>query len=202
MRNLRTGLGLIPFEGIELLLSRVDDVNRRMAMNQHDMQLWYEYNRWANARILGAAAKLTEEQYLAPGTFPHGGVRGTLVHALFAEWVWRLRWQGTAPDYRYRLQPEDFPTFASLHARWAEEESLLGEFVAALTDKKLEAEFDYTSTDGGRHRRLLWETMAHNGQSRDPASFRGRGDAHRDGPLPRRHRSDRVPQRRSALGAH
>ena len=25
----------------------------------------------------------------------------------------------------------------------------------------LHTEFDYTSTEGGRHRRLLWETMAH-----------------------------------------
>jgi uncharacterized damage-inducible protein DinB len=90
-------------------------------MNQHDIQLLYDYNRWANARILGAAGKLAEEQYLAPGTFPHGGVRGTLIQVLFAEWMWRMRWQGTA----------------------------------------LHAEFDYTSTEGGRHRRLLWETMAH-----------------------------------------
>jgi len=128
-------------------------------MNKHDIQLLYEYNRWANARILGAAAQLTEEQYLAPGEFPHGGLRGTLVHALFAEWVWRMRWQGTAPDYR--LQPEDFPTSAALHALWMEEENGLREFVAALTDQQLQAEFDYTSTEGGRYRRVLWETMAH-----------------------------------------
>ncbi len=130
-------------------------------MDKHDIQLLCEYNRWANARILGAAAKLTEEQYLAPGKFPHGGLRGTLVHALFTEWVWRMRWQGTAPDYRYRLQLEDFPTVASLHARWMEEENNLMEFVAALSDEKLQAEFDYTSTEGGRHRRRLWEAMAH-----------------------------------------
>jgi hypothetical protein len=65
-------------------------------MNRHDIQLLYDYNRWANARILGAAGKLAEEQYLALGTFPHGGVRGTLIHVLFAEWMWRMRWQGTA----------------------------------------------------------------------------------------------------------
>ena len=41
-------------------------------MNQHDIQLLYEYNHWANARILGAAAKLTEEQYLAPGEYRDG----------------------------------------------------------------------------------------------------------------------------------
>ncbi len=34
-------------------------------------------------------------------------------------------------------------------------------FVAALTDEKLDSELEYTSTEGGRHRRVLWETMAH-----------------------------------------
>ena len=130
-------------------------------MNTHDIQLLYEYNRWANTRILGAAAQLTEAQYIAPGKYPHGGLRGTLVHVLFGEWVWRRRWEDTAPDYRYRLQPEDFPTFAVLRALWMKEENSLMEFVAALTDQRLQTEFDYTSTEGGRYRRVLWEAMAH-----------------------------------------
>ena len=130
-------------------------------MNKQDIQLLFDYNRWCNARILGAAAQLTAEQFLAPGTFPHGGLRGTLVHALFAEWVWRMRWQGTPPDYHYRLQPEEFPTCAALQRRWLEEETLLMEFVAGLTDEQLKSELEYTSTEGGRHKRVLWETMAH-----------------------------------------
>jgi len=130
-------------------------------MNKHDVEVLYEYNCWANARVLGAAAGLTQEQYIVPGKFPHGGLRGTLVHTLFAEWVWRMRWQGTPPDYRYRLEPEDFPTVASLHARWTEEENSLKAFIATLTDEKLDVAFDYTSTEGGHHRRMLWESMAH-----------------------------------------
>ena len=104
---------------------------------------------------------LSAEQFLAPGAFPNGGLRGTLVHVLFAEWVWRMRWQGTPPDYRYRLGPEEFPTLAALQARWMEEETLLMEFVAGLTEKKLKSEPGYTSTEGGQHKRVLWETMAH-----------------------------------------
>ncbi len=130
-------------------------------MNKDDIQFLFNYNQWANARVLGAAAKITEEQYVAPGRFPHGGLRGTLVHTLFAEWVWRQRWLGTAPDYRYRLKPEDFPTVATLHARWTEEEKARMEFISAVSDEKLKTEFDYTSTEGGRHRRVLWETMVH-----------------------------------------
>jgi uncharacterized damage-inducible protein DinB len=119
----------------------------------------YEYNRWANARILGAAAKIDAAQFLAAGEFGHGGLRGTLVHTLFAEWIWRLRWQGSPPNVRWK--PEDFPTFASLKTRWLEEEILLMEFVDGLTEERLQAEFDYISTEGQAHRRVVWEAMVH-----------------------------------------
>ena len=56
-------------------------------MNKHDITLLYKYNQWANAKILNAASETTLEQFLAPASFPHGGLRGTLVHALFAEWI-------------------------------------------------------------------------------------------------------------------
>jgi uncharacterized damage-inducible protein DinB len=128
-------------------------------MNKKDIGVLYDYNRWANARILGAAANVSDAQFLAPGRFPHGGLRGTLVHALFAEWIWRMRWLATPPGQR--LKAEDFPTFASLRTRWLAEEKLLTEFVAGLTEERLQSEFDYISTEGEPHRRVLWETMVH-----------------------------------------
>jgi uncharacterized damage-inducible protein DinB len=128
-------------------------------MNKQDIHMLYEYNRWANARILGAAAQIGEAQFLAPGGFPHGGLRGTLVHTFVAEWIWRMRWQGSPPNVR--LTPEDFPTFASLKTRWHEEEKKLIEFVESVTETRLQAEFDYISTEGSPHRRVVWESMAH-----------------------------------------
>ena len=128
-------------------------------MNKQDIILLYKYNQWANALILNAAAKMTREQFLAPASFPYGGLRGTLVHTLFAEWVWRQRWEGTSPTKRF--QPEDFPTFDSLRTRWAEEEKALMSFVEGLADEKLESRFKYKSTDGEPHERILWQVMAH-----------------------------------------
>jgi len=128
-------------------------------MNKQDMLLLYKYNQWANALILNAAANVTQEEYLAPASFPHGGLRGTLIHALFAEWVWRQRWEGTSPTKR--LKPEDFPTFESLRARWAEEETALMSFVEGLNDEKLNSSFNYNSTDGEPHQRTLWHAMLH-----------------------------------------
>ncbi len=128
-------------------------------MNKQDILTLYRYNQWANAKILNAAAHVTQEQYLAPASFPHGGLRGTLVHTLFAEWIWRNRWEGTSPGIR--LKPEEFPTVESLRARWAEEEKQLMGFVDRLTDAKLNNTFNYLNTSGKPFTRILWHAMAH-----------------------------------------
>jgi uncharacterized damage-inducible protein DinB len=128
-------------------------------MNKQDIQLLYKYNSWANKRILDTAANVTQEQFLAPASYPHGGLRGTLTHALFAEWVWRVRWQGESPTQR--LKPEDFPTFESLRTRWMEDEKLLLAFVHDVTDERLNDNFDYKNLQGEPFQRILWHAMAH-----------------------------------------
>lgn len=128
-------------------------------MNKQDILIFYQYNQWANAKILNAATPVTQEEYLATASFPHGGLRGTLVHALFAEWIWRNRWEGTSPTKR--LKPEEFPNFESLRTRWAEEEKALMSFVDNLNDETLASKFSYKSTDGTPHQRILWQAMAH-----------------------------------------
>jgi uncharacterized damage-inducible protein DinB len=128
-------------------------------MNKQDILILYKYNQWANAKILNAAANVTQEQYLAPASFPHGSLRGTLVHALFAEWIWRNRWEGTSPTHR--LKPEDFPTIESLQARWLEEERQLMAFAEGLTDEKLNNTFTYKNTSGKPFTKILWQAMAH-----------------------------------------
>ena len=128
-------------------------------MNEQDILTLYKYNQWANAKILNAAANVTREQYLAPASFPHGGLRGTLVHTLSAEWIWRKRWEGESPASL--LKPDEFPTFESLCTRWAEEEKRLMDFVGRLTDEKLNVTFNYTNTSGKPFTRILWQAMAH-----------------------------------------
>jgi len=128
-------------------------------MNKQDILTLYKYNQWANGLILGAGANLTTEQFLAPASYPHGGLRGTLVHALFAEWIWRNRWEGNSPTYR--IKADEFPTFESLQTRWMEEEKFLMAFVNELTDEKLNATFAYRNTRGEPFEQVLWKAMAH-----------------------------------------
>jgi uncharacterized damage-inducible protein DinB len=128
-------------------------------LNKQDISLLYKYNQWANARILNTAANVTPEQYLAPGTFPHGSLRGTLVHALSAEWIWRTRWEGSSPTSL--LKQDDFPTFDSLRTRWSEEEKRLMYFVESVAEERLNSTFDYRNTSGKAFTKILWQVMAH-----------------------------------------
>src|SRR5690349_15166359 len=128
-------------------------------MNKQDIQLLFTYNQWANARILKSVAAVTAEQFLAPASYPHGGLRSTLVHALFAEWVWRKRWEGESPSTRFK--PEEFPTFESLHTRWLEEEALLMKFIHAQTDDDLNEAFQFKMISGESREHILWQAMAH-----------------------------------------
>lgn len=128
-------------------------------MNKQDILTLYKYNQWSTAKILNAAANVTQEQYLAPASFPHGGLQGTLVHTLFAEWLWLQRWNGTSPTLRFK--PEEFPTFESLRTRWGEEEKRLMDFVDGLTDEKLNRAFSYTNISGKPLTKILWQAMAH-----------------------------------------
>ena len=128
-------------------------------MNKQDMLVLFQYNGWSNAKMLDAASSMTQEQFLAPVPFPHGSLRGTLVHAAFAEWVWRKRWEGSPINPIWN--PEEFPTIESLRARWEDEEHRLMQFVVDLTDERLSSKFKYVSTEGFPYERMLWEAMAH-----------------------------------------
>jgi uncharacterized damage-inducible protein DinB len=128
-------------------------------MSKQDFLILYQYNAWSNVKILYATSNITQDQFLAPLPFPHGSLRGTLVHALFAEWVWRKRWEGVPQNPIWK--PEEFPTFNSLRARWADEEPQLMKFVENLNEESFYTNIKYTSTEGYPHERVLWECMAH-----------------------------------------
>ena len=128
-------------------------------MDKQDILVLCKYNQWANAKILNMTANVTQEQYLASASFPHGSLRGTLVHTLFAEWLWRQRWMGASPMLRWK--PEEFPTFESLRTRWMEEEKQLMNFIDSITEEKLNNPFHYTNTSGKPLTKVLWQAMVH-----------------------------------------
>ena len=128
-------------------------------MNRQERLVLFQYNAWSTAKILDAASHISHGEFLAPVPFPHGSLRGTLVHACFAEWIWRKRWQGSSQNPLWK--EEDFPSFDSLRSRWTDEDARLLDFVANLSDEVLSSKFNYVSTEGFPHERVLWESMLH-----------------------------------------
>lgn len=129
-------------------------------MNIQDMHTIYDYNYWANQRILETAKKVKEDQFLAPASLPYGGLRGTLVHILDAEFGWRSFLQSgdwSVPD----LKEADFPTLAAIEARWRTEKEGMLAYLATLTDADLGAHKIYTTAEGKRRDRILWHCLWH-----------------------------------------
>ena len=129
-------------------------------MNIQDILLIYDYNYWANKRILTSAKKVTQEQFLAPAEFPYGGPRGTLVHILETEWAWRVRYEGHADETGELLETE-FPSLAAVEARWKEEESAMRAYLAGLRDEDLEKGITYPIEAGKTRTRILWHCLVH-----------------------------------------
>ena len=129
-------------------------------MNKQELLTLFDYNYWANERILQAAAKVSPAEFVAPRSFSHGGLRGILVHALSAEWVWRTRFQEQVYPTAL-LREADFPTFADLRARWQQEEAAMRTYVASLSDEQINGTMVYKSTNGAPYEQPLWQLLVH-----------------------------------------
>jgi uncharacterized damage-inducible protein DinB len=129
-------------------------------MNKSDILTLYDYNYWATARVLQAAANLTPDQFTAPAGLSHGSVRGALVHTLGAEIVWRLR---CAEGISLAALPteSEFPTVDVLHERWQDEEQKMRAYLNSLTDEALNRTVHYTTTKGVPFENVLWNLLVH-----------------------------------------
>jgi uncharacterized damage-inducible protein DinB len=119
----------------------------------------YEYNRWANRRLLAVTARLTPAQLGRDlgSSFP--SVHDTLVHMLYAEWIWLSRWEGTS---RTGIPVDwDLSTHEAILGAWGVVESELAAFVSDLTDERLQAPLRYTNTQGTPFSTPLVHLMRH-----------------------------------------
>ncbi|MEK6299453.1 MAG: DinB family protein [Acidobacteriota bacterium] len=128
-------------------------------MNRQDIELLYQYDRWANELVFGCAAKLTEGQFTKDMQSSHHSVRDTLAHIVGAEWIWLKRWLGTSPKSLF--DPAEFPDVASLTAKMKEVEQDQIEFIGKLTDEGLAEVIGYTNMKGEQWAYPLGHLMQH-----------------------------------------
>jgi uncharacterized damage-inducible protein DinB len=128
-------------------------------MNKHDIQDLYEYNRWANARVLDAVSKLKPEQFTKDLQSSHRSVRDTVAHLLAAEWIWLERWKGVSPGAL--LDPNEFTSVEAVRTRLSKVEGECAEFIDGLTDQSLDAAITYTNTRGEQWTYPLGQMLQH-----------------------------------------
>jgi uncharacterized damage-inducible protein DinB len=129
-------------------------------MHVKEIQTFFDYNFWADRRILDTTALLSEAQFAAPAGLSFSTLRGTLVHIIGAEWLWRKRVEeGVSPA---GLIPEsDLPSYDRIATRWKEEEMGWQDYLVDLDDGDLQRQVRYTNTKGLPFETPLWQILLH-----------------------------------------
>ena len=125
------------------------------------LRLLYDYNAWANHRVLDTCAALTAAQFTAGegSSTAQPSIRDTLVHTMGAQAVWLARWQGisgvTLPS------PRDFPALADIRRHWDDVEARARAYVAAADETALRETLHYLNRRGEPFQYPRWQTMVH-----------------------------------------
>jgi len=125
-------------------------------MTKDDFRLLYEYDRWANNRVLQAATALSAEQFTRDLGGAFCSVRDTLVHIIGGEWIWLAYWRASSrssafvTDLRTRrdamFNPRAFPNVTAVQLKWADVEKEQVEFMNHVTSESLEGMLPFRKT--------------------------------------------------------
>jgi uncharacterized damage-inducible protein DinB len=116
-------------------------------MTKDNIHLLFEYDRWANNRVLQAVSTLTAQQFAHDLGGSFRSVRDTLVHIIGGEWGWLTIFNEPSPGPTFATElwtrhdalftPNTFPDVASVRLKWVEVERAQVEFVNRITNESL-----------------------------------------------------------------
>jgi uncharacterized damage-inducible protein DinB len=127
-----------------------------VTVTKEDMDLLFEYDRWANNRVLDAASALGVEHFTQNLCPAFCSVRDTLLHIVGGEWIWLAYWKESShsPVAVAELQarrdalfcPEAFPNIAAVQLKWAEIETEQVDFLNDLQNESLNVMLPFRTT--------------------------------------------------------
>jgi uncharacterized damage-inducible protein DinB len=116
-------------------------------MTIDDIQLLYEYDRWANRRVLKAASTLSVEEFTRDASGGFRSVRDILLHILGGDWIWLAYWKNppTTSDSLSELKTQRDALFSAhafvnvdaVESKWTEIEAEQAELVNRATNETL-----------------------------------------------------------------
>jgi uncharacterized damage-inducible protein DinB len=121
------------------------------------LRVLFQYNQWANRKLLDACSALTNEQFTRDLGSSFRSVRDTLVHLYGAEWVWNERIEGRSPSSLH--SGSAFPDLSSVRAKLEEMDSYYLDYVTRLTPQDLERVIRYKSFAGDEFSNPIWQTL-------------------------------------------
>jgi uncharacterized damage-inducible protein DinB len=119
----------------------------------------YRYNAWANGRAIAAVSRLSVEEFVQDLGSSHSSVRDTLLHIVWAEWIWLQRWDGVSRQTVFH--GTDFPDLDAVRARWSKVEAAQRSFVEVATNERLLTVVQYLNLTGQTWEYPLWRQMYH-----------------------------------------
>lgn len=118
-------------------------------MYSAQLESLFKYNSWANQHLLNICTQISTEDFSRTTSFPHKTIRRTMVHILFAEWIWRTRCEGDSPKSVTEVfRPKDYPTVEKLKIAWAHEDRKLWVFISNINHQRENKNIRYTNIQG------------------------------------------------------
>lgn len=138
-------------------------------MDADGFRLLFEYNAWANDRVVDKAAEVAETDYYAASEgLSFGNLHATLVHIMLGELVWLSRWQGLKPPESLKdgrlaatLARTEVPALARLREMWSAERAKQASYFTRLTDAMVKSPLAYEDQYGNPNSQPLWQLMTH-----------------------------------------
>ena len=121
------------------------------------LRFMFQYNQWADRRLLDACASLTNEQFTRNLGSSFSSVRDTVVHLYGAEYVWNERIQGRSPAAL--ISGAGFPDLAAIRAKLEEMDAYYIDFVSKMTQQDLDRVIRYKGFTGDDFSNPLWQSL-------------------------------------------
>lgn len=123
------------------------------------IQQLFEYNAWANKRVMDACSGLSAQKLTQNVGGSFGSLRNLLAHIVDVEWLYLERWRGRAPAGLPKA--ETYGDIAVLAARFQEVSREFEVPLRQLSAEELSRMFEFRNTKGTLYRHALWEMLAH-----------------------------------------
>jgi uncharacterized damage-inducible protein DinB len=118
-----------------------------------------DYTIWANHRVMRGCATIPVDDFKRELGASFGGIRGTLAHVMWAEWIWLERWKGISPTGF--PDESELENVVALRDRWKVIEDHRRAWLDALPPAGPGAVVQYRNTAGLAFAAPLWQLVQH-----------------------------------------